>query len=164
MTHYSRTTAGVPAHFFARFLCALVHWLHATRGVQHIFARFLFLLEVSRVSTRSLQSGDDGKKQIAKRQVRYENKRQKRQKKRRRREKSQRQRKGKSQRQRKGEHEKTKNEVRCATVNTHFSARKRKNFCQNDRRTNSLPRKTGVPDDFLKEKGKISPLPRNISR
>lgn len=84
-------------------------------------------------------------------------------KKRRRREKSQRQRKGKSQRQRKGEHEKTKNEVRCATVNTHLSARKRKNFCQNDRRTNSFPRKTGVPDDFFERKGQnFAPPPKYI--
>ena len=49
------------------------------RGGFSTFLRvFLFLWEVSRVSARSLQCGDDEKKQIAKRQVRYENKRKKR--------------------------------------------------------------------------------------
>lgn len=90
--------------FFDAFLRAFVLWRIARalrQGFRRIFLRafyvryigctprggfstflrvFLFLWEVSRVSTRSLQSGDDGKKQIAKRQVRYENKRQKRQK------------------------------------------------------------------------------------
>lgn len=85
----------------------------------HFCAFFLFLWEVSRVSARSLQCGDDEKKQIAKRQVRYEDKRQKRGEGVK---KSQRQRKGKrkSQRQRKGEREKKRNEVRCAAVNTHL--------------------------------------------
>ena len=91
--------------FFDAFLRAFVLWRIARalrQGFRRIFLRafyvlwyigctprggfstflrvFLFLWEVSRVLARSLQSGDDGKKQIAKRQVRYENKRQKRQK------------------------------------------------------------------------------------
>ena len=58
---------------------------------------------------------------------------------------------------------KKRNEVRCAAVNTHLSARKRKNFCQNGRRTNSLPRKTGVPDDFFERKGQdFAPTPKYI--
>lgn len=61
-------------------LCSGALLVRYGRGSGAFFARFLFLREVSRVSARSLQSGDDGKKQIAKRQVRYENKRQKRQK------------------------------------------------------------------------------------
>ena len=67
--------------FFDAFLRAFVLWRIARalrQGFRRIFCAFLFLREVSRVSARSLQSGDDGKKQIAKRQVRYENKRQKR--------------------------------------------------------------------------------------
>lgn len=59
-------------------LCSGALLVRYGRGSGAFFARFLFLREVSRVSARSLQSGDDGKKQIAKRQVRYENKRQKR--------------------------------------------------------------------------------------
>lgn len=71
---------GSGAFFCALFMCFGTLVARHAGGGQHIFARFLFLWEVSRVSARSLQSGDDGKKQIAKRQVRYENKRQKRQK------------------------------------------------------------------------------------
>ena len=60
------------------FLCSGALLVRYGRGFSTFLRVFLFLWEVSRVSARSLQSGDDGKKQIAKRQVRYEDKRQKR--------------------------------------------------------------------------------------
>ena len=40
--HCLHAKTGVPAHFFARFLCALVHWLHATQGGS-TFLRVFFI-------------------------------------------------------------------------------------------------------------------------